>query len=322
MSLLAASSRIGRVVEIAGWAAVAVMVALVVTQIVGWTGHRYVAALQSLVPYVLGLAFPLAAAALVTQRWALAAVAGAVAVALVVMAWPLLRPPAEPAAAHGATPLTVFHANLLYLNTRHEETVDAVTAADADVLAFTEYTPGAAAALHASPLADEYPYRIEYSHPVARGTALWSRYPLSEFRPPETKSAAVLARVESSDPVVVLAVHVTSPLISTDDWSSELRNLDVAPLRDGEPVVIVGDFNATFWHPRFRALLSNGWRDAHQALGRGFSTSWPDDIQPIPNFVRIDHALLNEHAVATAVEDVGVPGSDHVAFVVTLVPAA
>lgn len=322
MSLLAVSSRLGRLIEIVGWASAAVMVALVITEVVGWTGHRYVAALQSLVPYVLGLSFPLAAVAIVTQRWALGAVAAAVAVSLVVLCWPLIHPPAQPAAAEGATPLRVFHANLLYLNTRYDDIAAAVGDVGADVLAFSEYTPGAAAALAASPLGDEYPYRIEHRHEMARGTAVWSRYPVTDFEPPATKAAAVLVRVESPDPVVVLAVHVTSPLISTHDWTAELRNLDVAPLRDDEAVVVVGDFNAAYWHPRFRDLLGRGWRDAHQSLGRGFSTSWPDDVGPFPNFVRIDHALLNDHAVATAVEDVRIPGSDHVAFVVTVVPAA
>ena len=322
MSLLAASSRLGRIVELLGWTAAAVMVALVITELVGWTGHRYVAALQSLVPYVLGLAFPLAAAAVVTQRWALGAVAGAVAVVLVVLSWPLLHPRAQPAAAEGATPVRVFHANLLYLNTRFDEIVASVADADADVLAFSEYTAAAASALSASRLAEEYPYRVERPRTMAHGEAVWSRFPLTELTGVETRSESVLVGVDAPDPIVVYAVHITSPLSSMPHWSAELRRLEALPVGDGEPVVVIGDFNAAYWHPRFRDLLDRGWTDAHQALGRGFSTSWPDDVQPFPNFVRIDHALLNEHAVATAVEDVRIPGSDHVGLVVTVVPAA
>jgi endonuclease/exonuclease/phosphatase (EEP) superfamily protein YafD len=323
MSLITAQLRLGRFVELLGWTAAAVMVALVVTEIVGWTGHRYVAALQSLVPYVLGLAFPLAAVALVTQRWALSVVAGAVAVVLVVMSWPLMHPPEQPAAAEGATPLRVFHANLLYSNTRYDDMADAIAGADADVLAFSEYTPEAATAFLASPLAEEYPYRIERPLTTARGGALWSRFPLTDFEPPAAKAESVLVRVEAPDPMIVYAVHITSPLTSMTDWTAELRQLEVAPVSgDDEPIVVIGDFNAAYWHPRFRDLLGRGWTSAHQALGRGFSTSWPDDVQPFPNFVRIDHALLNEHAVATAVDDIRIPGSDHVGLVVTVVPAA
>lgn len=328
-SLAAALPRPGRVLEVAAWALLVVMVALVATQIVGWTGHRLVAALQSLTPYVLGLAFPLAAAALVTRRWAMTGVATAVAIALVVMAWPLLRPPAQAAPAEGATPLRVFHANLLYRNTRYDDIAATVAGLDADVLAFTEYTREAAAALQETPLADDYPHRVEYPRGFAHGTAVWSRYPLTELDPAETRSESVLVRVDAPDPMLVYAVHVTSPLSSMDHWTAEHRRLETTELAElveragaEEPIVIVGDFNASFWHPRFRDLLNRGWTDAHQALGHGFSNSWPDDSQPFPNFVRLDHALLGERLVATDIDDVDVPGSDHVGFVVTVVRTA
>lgn len=319
---LAASSRLGRFLEIAGWVAAAVMVALFVTQLIGWTGHRYIAVLQSLTPYVLGLAFPLAAAAVVTQRWTLGAVAGAVSIGLVVLAWPLLHPPTQAAPAAGVTPLRVFHANVLYTNTRYDEMATTIAAIDADVLVFSEYTPAAADAFADSALAGEYPYRVEHPRRSARGGAIWSRYPITELDAPPTKAMSPLVRVESPQPILVYAVHTTSPIVSMTDWTNELRQLQSAPASDDEPLVAIGDYNAAFWHPEFRELLGLGWRDAHQVLGRPFSSSWPDDVHPLPNFVRIDHALLNARAVATAVDDVRIPGSDHVGLVVSVVPAA
>ena len=45
----------------------------------------------------------------------------------------------------------------------------------------------------------------------------------------------------------------------------------------GPPTIVVGDFNASRWHPPFRRLLRRGLRDSHEWLGHGFSTSWPND---------------------------------------------
>ena len=84
--------------------------------------------------------------------------------------------------------------------------------------------------------------------------------------------------------------------------------------------MVVGDFNASFWHPDFRALLDDGFTDAHIAAGKGFSASWPTD-RWYPPFVRLDHALTTDSLVSTDVEDFDIAGSDHRGFVVTVAPA-
>ncbi len=84
---------------------------------------------------------------------------------------------------------------------------------------------------------------------------------------------------------------------------------------------MIGDFNASYWHPAFRDLLRQGLTDAHMALGKGWSTSWPTD-EFIPPFVRLDHTLTGNGLVSTDVDDFRLTGSDHAAFVVTVKPAA
>ncbi len=89
----------------------------------------------------------------------------------------------------------------------------------------------------------------------------------------------------------------------------------VAPTR---PAVMTGDFNAAWWHPEFRAILANGWRDVHHTVGRGLSGSWPVDRLLTPRFIRLDHALVNDGLVVGHVADVDIPGSDHLGLLVSV----
>ena len=93
---------------------------------------------------------------------------------------------------------------------------------------------------------------------------------------------------------------------------------DVGTTADA-PTLLIGDINASYWHPDFRRVLEAGFVDAHTAAGFGFSTSWPT-TWPIPPFVRLDHALTTGGLVATDVADFDVAGSDHLGMIVTVAP--
>ena len=110
--------------------------------------------------------------------------------------------------------------------------------------------------------------------------------------------------------MTLFVVHLPSPMASLGEWRDELGRLALL-VTAGAPAIVIGDFNASYWHPEFRDVLDAGWRDAHQMTRRGFSSSWPTDIAPMPPFVRIDHALVNDGLVVTNVDDIDVPGSDH-----------
>lgn len=313
-------ARFDRVVGWVAWPLLGLSVLVLLTQVVGWTGNRWVAAAQAGTPYLLALSMPIAAVGLVTQRWSILAVGLAVAASFVVLAWPLLFPPAQPTPHAGTSELRVFHGNLYYRNGHDGNLVRAIAHVDADVLVFTEYTPGHARALLASPVADRFPYRVGAPRPEAAGTAVWSRYPLTEVptSPRLARSDSMLVLVASPTPTLVHAVHPVSPMVDVAGWRADLAALtDWRPPADA-PAVVIGDFNATFWHPAFRDLLAAGWRDAHQAVGRGFSASFPAAGWPLPPVVRLDHALVDDRLAVTAVADVELPGSDHLGLVVTV----
>jgi endonuclease/exonuclease/phosphatase (EEP) superfamily protein YafD len=77
------------------------------------------------------------------------------------------------------------------------------------------------------------------------------------------------------------------------------------------PVIMAGDFNATWGHAPFRELLSAGLRDSHVDLGQGLSTTWPRGIPLLPSLFRIDHVLLSDGVEAVAVRNGEGPSSDH-----------
>ena len=154
-------------------------------------------------------------------------VAVVVAGALVALSWPLLFPPPQPTAAADATPLRIFHGNLFYENAHGSDMVRSLQGVEADVLAFTEYTPEHARALLDSPLGARFPYRAGEARDEAAGTAVWSRYPLTEF--PTTVAAfgshSVLVAVDAPTPMFVFAVHPVSPWVTCRDWKSDLAAL-------------------------------------------------------------------------------------------------
>lgn len=306
------------VVELALWAITAAVGVLVATQAFGWEMGGVVAAAQSLTGFASLALIPTIAYA-VASRWYVMAGVGALAVlGVVVLAVPLIFPGDQPDARPGAQGVRIAVVNLLYENDQVREVADVLATRSADLIVFSEYTAEHQAELLAHTLVDDYPHRVELDGLFAGGTAVWSRHPLTAEPTADMTNYDVDVAVDAPDGVFRLwAVHPAFPFNA--GWGPDLDTIaDRAPTIDA-PLVVAGDFNASYWHPAFRDILATGLTDAHIALDRGWSTSWPTDRWH-PSFVRIDHALTNEGMVATAVSDFDVPGSDHRGFVVTVAP--
>jgi endonuclease/exonuclease/phosphatase (EEP) superfamily protein YafD len=243
------------------------------------------------------------------------------------MAAPLVVPRRQPPADPTAQPLSIVHANLLYINRRVADVPAAISTLDPDVITFSELTATHAVRLRASPVAAGYPYRIELPARRGSGTGLWSRFPVTERVTTRTRHHTVVADVAAPGGTIrVIVVHTQSPIDHHHQWESDLDRL--ARLVVAEPAVMTGDFNAGWWHPEFRDLLRRGgWHDAHITVGRGLSCSWPTDQWHVmfrwhPPFVRLDHAMVNDGLVVLDTADFDVPGSDHRGLMVTVQRAA
>jgi len=291
------------------------------TQAVGWSGTRLVAVVQSLTPYLGLVLAPIAVIALVQRRFSLATICGAVGLGALLLAAPLAFPDGQAEPDADATGLRVAAVNLLYGNDRIGEVAADLSAISPDVIVFNEYTPEHQTALQGSPLARDYPFRIDRSERLAGGIAVWSKTSVTVDAYPDTYSYSVDLTVDGPDgPVRLVAMHVPTPINSFGDWRRDLQTAEQIGRTATGPTMVIGDLNSSYWHPDFRRLLDAGFVDAHSANGRGFSTSWPTD-RIVPAFVRLDHALTVGGLVSTDVHDFEIPGSDHRGFVVTVAPA-
>lgn len=305
-------------IEIAAWVALAVMLVVSFTQLAGIDDRRIVAVLQALTPFVLLSAVPIGAVALLYRKYPMAIVSVVPLVVFAVLAAPLVLASSPPAVDDTAPRFTLSFANLLAKNATPEQAAADVAATDADVLVLGEFTPEFATAFEALVGAD-YPYRAEHPLPTPAGIAVWSKFPIRtggvidlEGRPTIDLVLDVEGRAAR-----VIGVHPSPPTHDAPYWVQQLRDIgDLAA--DGDvPTIIVGDFNGSRWHPSFRELLDRGWTDVHEALGEGWSVSWPTDEGVLPpTFVRLDHALFGTGIAPVELRDYAVTGSDHEAFMV------
>jgi len=72
--------------------------------------------------------------------------------------------------------------------------------------------------------------------------------------------------------------------------AEQARRLRRMIARETDPVIVVGDFNATRHHWVYRHI-ADGLRDAHREAGTGLGGTFPAD-RPL---VRIDHVLVSDH---------------------------
>ena len=314
-------SRLTTAIELAAWTTVAVIGVITLTQALGWAITPLVVVAQSLTPYLGVVVVVVALVALWTRRLLLVTIAAAIGFGIVVLGAPLAFPGEQPDPIDGAVGLEVASMNLLFSNDRIGDVAEQMDQLTADVIVFTEYTAQHQEVLLASPAAERYPHRTDRAGPRGEGVAIWSTMPVEVAERPDTDSTSVDVTVSGPDgDIRVIAVHFPTPLDDFASWSHDLRTAtEIGRTADG-PTLLIGDLNASYWHPDFRRVLDAGFVNAHTATGAGFSTSWPT-TWPIPPFVRLDHALTTGGLVATDVEDFDVAGSDHLGMIVTVAPA-
>lgn len=115
----------------------------------------------------------------------------------------------------------------------------------------------------------------------------------------------------------MVAVHTIQPFTDLDGLHRGLADVAQIGASLPSPAVLAGDFNATSQHAGLRAVLERtGFRDAHQASGRGLARSWPAGRGVA--FALLDRILVHPDIAVIATSEAGVPGSDHRAVVAHL----
>jgi endonuclease/exonuclease/phosphatase family metal-dependent hydrolase len=189
----------------------------------------------------------------------------------------------------------------------------------ADLLVVVELTPESASGLTQEGLDVGFPYRVVDAQPFAAGVAIWSRYPVVRSSRIGGYQLGVVSAVirapQAADEAVVLAAHLTGPWPQPiDGWRQDIaefsNTLNRIAAEAGEGAAIVaGDFNASMDMQPFRRLLENGFRDAAEQSGAGFTPTYPAD-SAAPPLIGIDR-ILTFNSSASDVQTVRIPGSDH-----------
>ncbi|MFJ5696502.1 endonuclease/exonuclease/phosphatase family protein [Arthrobacter sp. NPDC093139] len=305
------------------------------------------------VPAVLGLGLALAG-----RRTWITVVAALLLSAQLFWLFPLDAGRAIPDASRPSTELTAMNINSQFGEADAAEVVRLVRENGVELLAVQEHTQGFEDRLAAEGLGSLLPNRVSSPTDDGAGSALYAAYPMepvgllpdTPFQMPTVRLTVQAAGRTSS--VEVTNVHALPPVgVRIAQWRSDLAALgrlaqdgSVAQegrvaedgsvsrggttVPDGAPAVnrlLIGDFNATYDHSEFRALLDGGpgakLVDVGTAAGRRLTPTWPMEGVPLPG-IAIDHLVTSPQIVNSGYAAHRVPGTDHAAVLATLgIPA-
>jgi len=311
-----------RVLTVALWLAAVPCALWAVVRLFGLERGYPAVQLMAFTPYVAVAAVVVAAAGLLTRRWAAGAVAAVAAVSLCAVVLPRAIPDGG-SDANGPV-VRVLSANLLAGGGDEQAVLDLVRRLKVDVLALQEFTPSDAAGLAAAGVDDVLPHRAAYPADGVVGSALMSRYPLRDtaLRVHRSNFTQARATVEIPGvvPVQMESVHPQAPCCRgvVASWERDLRDQPSATV-DGPVRVLMGDFNATLDHAALRRLIGTGYRDAAAVSGGGFRSTWPYDEKWFVPGITLDRVLADRRVGVRTARPYRIPGSDHKAIYAELV---
>lgn len=278
--------------------------------------------LTAFLPYLTGACAVVAIAVALTRRPVATAIASVAVIALAACLLP--RALGSPAPDDG-TPLVVMAVNMRLGGADAQSIVDLVREAEVHVLAVQEITPQAEAALLTAGLGDTLPFQEIHLEWGAAGSAIFSRLPFTDagmrkVSEPGFNQAYAAVALGNGTSIVVESVHPVAPVDQVDRWLAGLRN---QPRGDapGPRRILAGDFNATLDHRALRDVLATGYRDAADAVGAGFTPTWPfyGKRSTLTPRIAIDHILVPAGIGVRDFRAVTIAGTDHRAIVATLV---
>lgn len=310
----------GRAVGLVLWVLGGVVLAMTLVRVVPYDGVTPLAQVVGVTPWVVPLALLVAAASLVLRRRLLAILCAVALVAQVAWVAPFCVPGVGIEAGAQGT-LRVLTVNAYFGQADAAAVVRMVHDQDADVLAVVELTADFHDRLEAAGIEKVMPHHVDAKVGTGSpGSGLWSRTALTDTDTTEWSTFAMPAATVDVDgvPVRVTAVHPVPPLPEiTGVWHQEMADLARRAHDEPLPQVLLGDFNATYDHASFRAVLGDRFRDATRTAGRGLNLSWPVG-ERVPTFLDLDHVLVDEGMRVDDLASLVVPGSDHRALAVTV----
>ena len=247
--------------------------------------------------------------ALLTARYATAAVGVAALLANLFVAWPFLQSP-RPAAATGPT-VKVLLFNIYYYNKRLAEAANAIRELNPDIVVLHEVVPRVRPELDA--IADAFPYRVESWLERPADALILSRFPLqdvaAELPAPNHRRPLGVAKVTVGDrTLTLLPAHLSLPPLLEGRGSQMAEMREIAETVNGltGPRLLVGDFNAATGG----AVSTHARTFAALEVLTGPSGTWPTFL-PRDMGIPIDHMLASQEITFVSRTLITIPGSDH-----------
>lgn len=237
-------------------------------------------------------------------------------------------------AGTASVPVEVMSLNSEYGEADAASIVRLVRENGIQLLALQEHTQGLEDRLQSEGLDQLLPNRLSEPSDDASGGAVYSVFPLeavgllpdTPFRMDVTRVLITDAGAGTTATLNLTNVHALPPVDERiGQWRSDLDKVARQASRPGSQL-LMGDYNATYDHSEFRALLDTALAgqdgrklvDVGTASGGRFSPTWPMEGPPLPGIV-IDHMVTSPRISSSDYSVHQIPGSDHAAIMARLV---
>lgn len=314
---------VGRALHWIGWLIAGALLVIVFFRLVAWDDFQLFAQADALGPILYLPAWVVGVAAVATRKWFLLGACLIVVAAQLAFGLPELTA-AEPVpadAAH-AFKIRLLDANVYQANPSMAGYAAQIHAYRPDLVTLEEASPDDRAQLERAGAFRGLPHIYEVSITgSSRAFVIASRYPLGQSSVSSLYGGfngglPFLVRTSlrlSGVTIPLWVVHTTAPVNPHwQNWNSELEQIDqMLQARNPAPLLMVGDFNATWGNRWFRAILDTGLTDAAAARGEPFDMTWSQEFFLLPPLFRFDHVLTNASLAVTTIQSHPGPGSDH-----------
>jgi endonuclease/exonuclease/phosphatase (EEP) superfamily protein YafD len=300
-----------------GWLIVAALGSVVLARAIAWDRWPVFAELDAAIEVLFLPAWVILVGALLRRRWVLVGAAALICVAQVIYVAPeVLASAPIPAGVRAEPTIRLFDANVYDVNKSMAGYVRQLKSYRPDVLTMEETWPGDWGQLTAAGVLATLPYQFQIQCCGSRGFIIASRYPLEHVSVASVDGLVYLIRSTLTLPTGTIdlwVVHTTAPTSpSLNAWNRELDGvLENLKRFHPHPLLMVGDFNATWGNRGFRAILSTGLTDAAAARGEPFAFTWSQRLPVLPPLIRIDHVLTGGDLTVTSILTHVGPGSEH-----------
>ncbi len=303
--------------QLIGWLIIAGLGLVVVARVVAWDEWRLFADMDAATEVLFLPAWLVLAGALLGKRWWMAGVAALLCAAQIIYVAPeVLASTPIPADVRSEPTIRLFDANVQQDNYSMSGYIAQLRSYRPDLVTLEETAAWDYGQFMSSGVFDHLPYRYTVTDTGSRGFIIASRYPLAHPTVLYVHGLAYMVRLGLAfhgRTMPLWVVHTTAPVNPDwNNWNLELDGVDSAlKAAHPRPLLMVGDFNASWGNRGFRAILSTGLTDAAAARGQPFAFTWNQRLPVLPPFIRIDHVLTAGALTVTTIGTHDGPGSQH-----------